>query len=285
MTFLNSVATTVLETVTHDCPEPLSDAFVDPRPTLWEGWLFAACQATQLSTTNGCNASFLVDTCVLCVSLLLKSNLGKTQADRLHNPGMSLDGPHSLRMTEFLVLFFGTGHDLLQQAAHKLTHWISYEPSSMPLACIHARVEGIVLIMAALLRAIEGALPPWNIEYAPELFSALYTAMGKSPELFRHLLQGAMQVHRSSTVTTAAAAQHPSNGNASRELLSGRSFYGTSERAQLQFLQQAMEQVQKDDSASWRRFKVLVKQACGGKKKETDFGQKPAFTKWEFDRI
>jgi hypothetical protein len=43
----------------------------------------------------------------------------------------------------------------------------------------------------------------------------------------------------------------------------------------------------KEDSiASWKRLKVIIKQACGGKKKDTDFNQRPALTRWDtLDRL
>jgi hypothetical protein len=58
-----------------------------------------------------------------------------------------------------------------------------------------------------------------------------------------------------------------------------------SSAARVSFLQQVEAIINENSNASWRRLKPLIKQACGGKKKDTDFRQKPAPTRWEFDRV
>ena len=57
------------------------------------------------------------------------------------------------------------------------------------------------------------------------------------------------------------------------------------EKSKSTFVAQTVEIARADNIAAWRRLKGLIKQACGGKKKDTDFKQRPAVTKWEFDRI
>jgi hypothetical protein len=69
------------------------------------------------------------------------------------------------------------------------------------------------------------------------------------------------------------------------DLFSGKMFAQFSEKAKITFIADVTKLCEKDDNASWRRMKAIVKQACGGKKKETDFGQKPALTRWDFTRI
>ena len=69
-------------------------------------------------------------------------------------------------------------------------------------------------------------------------------------------------------------------------LLSGKFFERMSDAAKTNFLDQARALSEEDTTASWRRLKTLIKQACGGKKKDTDFNQKPALTRWDtLDRI
>jgi hypothetical protein len=57
-----------------------------------------------------------------------------------------------------------------------------------------------------------------------------------------------------------------------------------SRKAKSMFLDEVKRLSQQGDAASWRRMKVLIKQACGGKK-DAEYNQKPAMTKWQFERI
>jgi hypothetical protein len=68
------------------------------------------------------------------------------------------------------------------------------------------------------------------------------------------------------------------------QLLAGIYFENMSEKAKSMFLEDIKRLSQQGDAASWRRMKVLIKQACGGKK-EAEYNQKPAMTKWQFERI
>ena len=69
------------------------------------------------------------------------------------------------------------------------------------------------------------------------------------------------------------------------KLLSGRYFESLRSEAKDKFVQEAMALAGTDDVASWRRLKVLIKAACGGKKKDSGFQLKPSLTKWDFDRV
>jgi hypothetical protein len=69
------------------------------------------------------------------------------------------------------------------------------------------------------------------------------------------------------------------------ELLSGRYFEGMSTQAKVMFVNEAKQLAGTGGGANWRRLKGLIKQACGGKKKDTDFNQKPSPTCWDFVRI
>jgi len=69
-------------------------------------------------------------------------------------------------------------------------------------------------------------------------------------------------------------------------LLSGRFFESMSDKARETFVSQAVIYAKSDTASSWRQLKSLIKKECGGKKKDTDFKQKPAFTKWDaLDRV
>ena len=69
-------------------------------------------------------------------------------------------------------------------------------------------------------------------------------------------------------------------------LLSGRFFEKMNDKAKIKFIEQSKDNARIDTTASWRRLKTLIKQACGGKKKDTDFKQRPALTAWDtLDRV
>jgi hypothetical protein len=69
-------------------------------------------------------------------------------------------------------------------------------------------------------------------------------------------------------------------------LISGKYFENMSDNAKATFLSEARDLARANTATSWKRFKSLIKQVCGGKKKETDFNQRPALTRWDaLDRI
>jgi hypothetical protein len=274
---LSQISDNVLGAATHACSEPLQNAFVDPRPTLWEAWLHTICKVSTIGTVENTSA-LLVNTCSSCVYLLLNKSSGKTQAERMNDPGMSLDGPHSLVMIEFLVVLFQSGHDVLRMVSQKIASLFPHEFTSLHANGSYTELEGVVVLVAALLRGFQGGLPPWSIEYAPNLFSALYCSLGKQALVFEYILQAAMHVWVPNSTPRLC-------GMAAGELYAGRSFQTMAETLKESFMQQWMEQVRKDDATAWRRFKALMKQACGGKKKDSDFGQRPALTKWDFERM
>jgi hypothetical protein len=69
------------------------------------------------------------------------------------------------------------------------------------------------------------------------------------------------------------------------KLLAGPFFENLPTQAVDRFVEEAIALCRSDNASSWRRFKVAVKQICGGKKKDTDFQLKPSYTRWDFDRI
>lgn len=274
---LQAMSASVLASVCLRCP--VSSAFADPRPAMLEAWLSVMVElmdeATMLvSATVG---EVLLETFGAVVNLLFFPQLGKTAQDRACEPGLSFDGPQSLAITDFLGSFFALGPSLLEKAA------LMTERSTVVdfgnVRCDDRRLCGVAIIGAGLFRAVQGGLPPWAVESIPEIYSALYNAMGKDPIVFGHCLQLAIAARLSPNEV------EPLGGVAPGERLSGRIFDGFSTKAIETFLQQAVQICRKDDASSWRRLKVLIKTLCGGKKKDTDFGQKPPQTKWDFDRM
>lgn len=271
----------VLSSLLLDCSDPRTGSFVDPRSTLAEAWFFAMVQVAKVASKGASNTTVeevLTDTVSVIVVLLFYPILGKTLEERATAPGFSFDGPQSLRLTELLAIFFGLGPSLMGKVSGRLVGQIpaDFGPD------IHLQdpiLRGAVIIGAALLRASQGALPPWAVESVPEIYSGLFVALNRDCNTFALVMQSSMNVRLSSTVQASVGSVRPG------ELLSGPHFATLSDSAKTKFIAEARECSRKENMVSWRRLKVLVKQACGGKKKETDFGQKPSLTSWEFDRL
>jgi hypothetical protein len=272
----------------------------DPRPALAEAWLAAMVELARataarimLNDENGDSMMIpverlLVDTCVASFSLLFSPTMGKTEVERSSDPGMSLDGPQSIELTTFLALFFQLGPSALESVAQGLTNLISIDMGSamMTTTMIHdssssdPSIHGASIIGAALFRASQGAFPPWAIEFTPDVYSSLFVALGKNVDRFRLVLRISMDVRLSSSPPGCRFGSVEAG-----QLLSGRYFEGMSDTTKNDFVNQAAALAEQDDTAAWKRLKVIIKQACGGKKKDTDFGQKPSLTRWDFTRL
>jgi hypothetical protein len=268
----------VMGTIMHPCPDPASSSFADPRPALSEAWFLAMAELTKGDKLDSVAEAILVDTCVAALSLLFLPRLCKTESERQNDPGMSHDGPQSLASTSFLSRFFQMGPNALQAVAQKLLTVVPIDVSYIQSLSSESEFYGLSIVGAALFRATQGALPPWAVETIPEVYSGLYFALGKSPVRFGLMLQLSMEVRLSPAVEGFGGVK-------AEELLSGRFFQTMAAKAKAEFLQQATQLSEKDDVASWRRMKVLIKQACGGKKKDTDFKEKPSYTRWDFCRL
>lgn len=276
----------VLVAITLECPDPYPGCFADPRPTLSEAWFLAmtrltSCPQTVLLGAEEAVKSLLVESCMTALSILFYPTLGRTQEERKDDPGMSLDGAQTLALTEFLESFFGLGPGMFQVLAHELLGRI---PVDLGTGAIQKwsndqQVHGRSIVGAALFRAAQGALPPWAVESIPEVYSAFFVALGKDPERFGLVLRGSMELRLQTSVERFG-------GVMSGQLLSGGSFETMTDTAKATFITQLVDLSRKDNHASWRRLKAVVKQACGGKKKEADFNQKPSPTKWDYyDRL
>lgn len=277
---LTSLQDLVLATITLPCPDPRDGAFIDPRPTLTEAWLQAMIALAESRSVDPAVEALLVQSCVAMVSLILYSSLGKTVSERMNDPGMSLDGPQSLAMTTFLGAFFRIGAGVLQAAGQRLLCTVPVNIDSVQGLCQDRNFQGVAVIGAALFRSCQGSLPPWAIESIPEVYSSLFEALGEDVEAFGLLMQLSMELRLSRSETGQGFG-----GVAAGQLLSGRFFENMSDNAKVTFIGEAKQLSKKGGDASWRRLKGLIKQACGGKKKETDFNQKPSPTRWEFERV
>jgi hypothetical protein len=273
---LHTIKDPVLSTLKLQCSEPKYASFVDPRPSVAEAWLHAIMGLAETKPTEELAQALLLETFAVFVSLLFYPSLGKAESNRWNDLGMSLDGPHSLALTCFLTLFFRCG--LMLQAATMVLEPLMLEDDSVRGFYDDPQFQGIAVIAAALFRACQGALPPWAIESTPEIYSSLYDALGEDAETFGRMLQLSMELRLSHASTGFA-------GVAPGQLLSGRFFESMSATSKDAFVAEAKQLAKAGGIASWRRLKGLIKAACGGKKKDTHFKQKPSPYKWEFDRV
>lgn len=173
---------------------------------------------------------------------------------------------------DFFEAYFNLGPVMLNAVATELSTAIPIDQLGYPGAA------GLAVIGAALFRAAQGGLPPWAVERIPSVYSSLFKALSNSVDDFGRLLEWSMVVRLQRNNRFGSV-----NGG---DLLSGRFFERMGENAKMSFLEQAKENARLNNGVAWRKLKVLIKQACGGKKKDTEFNQRPAFTRWDaLDRI
>jgi hypothetical protein len=282
----------VLHTIAEKCPNPTEKgSFCDPRPVVAETWfltinkLLKALISQRFFELEGRNSDIsnalerlLIETLVAIIALLLYPSLGKTQTKRVNDAGMSFDGPQTLAMMEFLHLFFSLGFSPLQAASKELLKTFPIDPATIQCFSTDQNAAGVSIIGAALFRAVAGGLPPWAVECIPSVYASFYQALNKDSATFCLIFK--MSINVRLPVDQAFGGVHASS------LLSGRFFETMGDKARHKFLTQAVEHAKRDSLSGWRHLKALIKQACGGKKKDTDFKQKPTFTKWDsLDRL
>jgi hypothetical protein len=285
---MSEVRLDVLQTITSECPTPRGKtSFCDPRPTFAEAWVLASNKLLEAVAAESPSSPFhsrkavesiVVDSCVSCIGLLFFPTMGKTQDARLNDPGMSLDGPQTVLLMEFLKLYFLLGPPFLQAAAKRLVLAIPVDKASVENLSTEDDAVGMAIIGSSLFRAAQGGLPPWAIEFIPAVHSSIYFSLNTDYMKFRLVFGMSLELR--------IMAQRSFGGVPPGRLLSGRFFETLSAKAKNKFLDDSVALAQTNTLASWRRLKSLIKQACGGKKKDTDYRQKPALTRWDcLDRI
>ena len=300
--------THVMEAISCACPCPIQKgSFYDPRPMIAEAWLLITSGLMNRLTLppdvtgdaiessiqrNGAELThaiqhLAIETFATQVQLFLYPTLGKTQESRSHDPGPTTDSAHSLvALEQFMVAFLNLGPQMLQTASMRISEKTSIDYASLQPYTSgespQAAVAGIAIFGAALLRTCSGGLPPWAVECMPAIYSTLFNvSFGGNIERLMLSLQMAMHVR---WVPPGAPSPHERQGSAL--LLAGRFFHTMSDKHKTTFLEQVLELAQTNTPAGWKRMKAVVKTACGGKKKDTDFNQRPALTKLDdLDRI
>lgn len=283
----------VLQVVTADCPFPIEKgSFCDPRPTIAETWYLAMNKLLKLTTAQNFWKSgekdgdlsyamqkMLLESCVSIIILLLYPSISKTQSERANDPGMSFDGPQTLAMMEFLDQYLSLGSSFLQCVSAELLTRIPKDLTSV--MSIGSQDDlltaGASIIGASLFRAAQGGLPPWAVECIPSVYSSFYWALNCDPSKFALVFTKSIHIR---------LGEQNFGGVQASQLLAGKYFQSMGDQAKQTFISQAAELAAKNEPNGWRQLKALIKKVCGGKKKDTDFKQKPAYTKWDaLDRI
>lgn len=284
---------TVLNVIVSRCPNPFAKgSFSDPRPTVAEAWILLTIKLIKIVQSQGglqalasqsqevaqALHDIIVDTFVSVVTVFFYPSLGKTNEERASDPGFSMDGPHMLVSLEFLATYFDLGSTMLQKAATELIKRVPVDGQSIQHLSTDPNLVGIAIVGAAIFRIAQGALPPWAVESMPMIYSSFYGALERNTEAFILILRMAMFIRIQQTVQFG--------GVGGGKLLSGRFFDTMGDKAKHTFISQATENARANNVNSWKKMKTLVKQACGGKKKDTDFKQRPALTKLDsLDRV
>jgi hypothetical protein len=284
----------VLRSIMHPCPEPeLHGGDIDPRPTLAEAWYFSLQSLALISfpqtvteTSSKLRENQLVkeliqDSISAAVLIMFMPPIDKEKSPRAEMVGMSLDGPHTLALLSFLEVALQSGPQYFMATGQQLETKMALDNQSLSSAGTmgSTSLAGCSIVAAGFIRATSGSLPPWAVESVPELFSGLFAACGHDCDFFFHIL--------SISVNMRFASTHGGGYGSLRvgEKLSGRYFQKMSDTAQAQFLESAKEACTENDTTTWRRFKTILKKACGGKKKGSGFSLKPTKTTWDCDRL
>ena len=284
ITALHELRIVVLGALLLECPEPKIASSVDPRPTLCEAWYLSLNElissfgsASQVPCSNTPIRAVLADTCCTCLLLLLYTSLQRNSNESPNNVGMSLDGPQTRAMLDYLQNYFLLGPDMFRAVALSLRYRLDIDIESIRVLSDAAAIPGVAILGACLFRAASGGLPPWAIEVIPSLYAALYVACGRDSTAFCQMLEASMDIRLSKT-SPGFGAICPG------QLLAGRYFESAKESSKVAFIEKSSELCRLNNADGWRRFKVLLKQACGGKKKSS-LSLKPSFTIWDVERL
>ena len=269
---LQHCAPLVKQLLLHPSPEPSNH--VDPRPTIAEAWYLTSCSLVSICRSHDMFAACLIndgvdkffgESLALFTALIFLKDLGtKKDPSRSIQLGCSLDGPHTLAIQSFISESVLLGPSILLDASIV---------SIIQLNQLNDTnfVSGSAILIAALLRSFSGALPPWTVEEAPELFQSLYIATGSSDAGFAQTLR----------VSAKLTASTSFGGVRSGELLAGK-YLDASDSHIESFVSQSKEVCIK---GNWQKMKVILKATCGGKKKDSGFALRPSFTTWDCNRL
>lgn len=183
----------------------------DPRPTVAEAWFLT--MASLVSIFRGANLvshltsddrieHLIGDSLYVSIALMFMKDLGNKNPAR---SGMSLDGPHTLAMMDFMTeaILFGPG--VLASTARSFT---THTQLDHPL---QSEELGATIIAAGLLRAASGALPPWAVELTPPLIRSLFIALGNNCDIFMQTLKNSTNIECSGNILAGRYFEHVSS--------------------------------------------------------------------------
>ena len=271
----------------HPCPE--STGHTDPRPSTGEAWFSSITSAIKSYArhvpppnilSNATLADLLGQTFATILQMLYSRSPDKEVGDKMC---MSVDGPQTLVTLDFLEAALSLGPEMLTLIYNHVGPHVVMDPAiraaleSSPQPTLYA---GGALLGAALFRAASGCWPPWAVEGAPEIYSALFVSCcGCDAELFCHLLEAAAGIKLADSPDAQCGSILPG------KMLAGKHFDRMSDKHKAEFMVQVRKICAQNDAAGWRRMKVVLKALCGGKKKASGFNQRPSLTDWDCDRI
>ena len=246
------------------CCHTTKISWEDPRSSITEAWfltmksLLVAYKTLPLQNTEELQ-NLVGQSTSLMVHLVMNTRVEKEYVTEDRSDGfMSVDGPQSLALVEFIELALtanGLGTTIFALTGTIFQQEINLDYDSLDTDCNAVLVAGSV-ISATLLRAASGGLPPWTIEYVPDVFKSLFEASG-GIDSFYNVLQAGADLKLSQTSNSMYGYVSPGHK------LAGYFFDNMKPKAREEFLQKTMEICAKDDCNKWRSFKVILKANCG----------------------
>ncbi len=288
---LNASKTYIFQLLLHQSISPSNSNnrphvhYIDPTSTIAEA-LFTTLKSIllviQKSPQLQQNQQLMLDlqtciceTLVFCIQLIwikpLEKDLRKQQQqeDRYYY-GMSLDGPQTLIMMDFMelaLLIFNTCTIVKyisstlknQQQYTNNIHIQMIQNQQNQIMITEEELVGGAIWISSLYRGTIGVLPPWILERIPKVYQLLFDQQlcQRNVSTFCILLQLGGQYCGPDVI---------------------------SEKALHDFVSKCHDLLIQNKNP-WRQFKAFFKAVCGGKKKATTFQLKPQPTCWNCDRI
>ena len=235
----------------------------DPRSSIAEAWFLVMISLIDIHKSfemkHGDQSTHLLTNSLgLFINLVMSTRVEKEYTENDQSDGlMSVDGPQSLAMVEFLQLVF-TVKDISQTMFANIT-CLFQNDINLDYESIGSNNTSLIgggLVCASLFRAASGGLPPWTIEYIPDIFASFFETCGGVSE-FCLILQAGVDLRLSQAANVSFGVIRPG------KKLAGYFLDQMKPRGRDEFLQKSYELCQKDSKDKWRNFKVLVKANCG----------------------
>jgi len=254
----------------------ISSGWEDPRMPIAEAWYLSLSELISLYQCLNLNydermLNLVCETLSVVLYLTLFRRTEKEVAQHNSIESMSLDGPVTLALIDFLGDAIGLGYSIFSRVGIPFVDKVTLENCQGLNDLNHF---GGSMLAVALYRGSSGAFPPWFIESVPTLFEALFNACVDIDTFMIILKTGAELIANIDLGFVPAGSK-----------LAGYYFNVTKASAKEEFFIKTAELSRSTEGNRWRRMKVLLKAICGGKKKATDFNLKPQPSSWDCERI